>query len=118
MDDKTIQAKRREIGNAIKALRNDAGLTQNGFGKKVGLHNSHISKYETGRRIPSRVELERILERINQIIIEPSSIDIQDFLAKLGLSEEEYDWIRKWKVQQPDIGAQLHEARTVNDINQ
>lgn len=45
-------------------------------------------------------------------------MDAASVLDKLGLSEEEYDWIRDWKVAQPDIALQLHDAHTINDVNQ
>ena len=110
MDEKTILAARIEIRNAIKAQRNAAKLTQKDLAEKLTTHHTQISKYETGDRVPSWEELQRIFKACE--------MDAASVLDKLGLSEEEYDWIRDWKVAQPDTALQLHDAYTINDVNQ
>ena len=43
----------KEIGQRIKALRKERGLTQEGFAESVGLTVSAVSKIEIGDRVPS-----------------------------------------------------------------
>lgn len=38
------------IGNELRAARRAAGLTQVGLASRLGLRQSHISEYETGKR--------------------------------------------------------------------
>jgi transcriptional regulator with XRE-family HTH domain len=48
------------FGQAVKAAREDKGLTQAEFAKKSGLHVSYLSGVETGQRNPSLTALSQI----------------------------------------------------------
>ncbi len=50
------------IGNKIREVRNNRNMSQNKFGKKIGLSGKTISAYETGRIIPSIIIMEKISE--------------------------------------------------------
>ena len=43
----------RAIGQRIKVLRNDKGLTQETFAEAIGMTVSAVSKMEIGNRVPS-----------------------------------------------------------------
>jgi transcriptional regulator with XRE-family HTH domain len=111
MDDKTIQAALRDIRKAVKALRNAAGLTQEELSEKIDhlVHNTQISRIETGVRNPSIGELRAIFKYFGE--------DVVTFLAKLGLSEEEYETNRGRTDLHQDMLTGLREARTVKEIN-
>lgn len=42
-----------DLGEKIKMLRTERGLTQDQLGKKLNLSKSSISKYESGQKIPT-----------------------------------------------------------------
>jgi transcriptional regulator with XRE-family HTH domain len=41
------------IGNRIRGLRKDLGLTQNKFGEKLDIHGRQLARYEEGINTPS-----------------------------------------------------------------
>lgn len=41
------------VGNTIKALRKEMGLTQDEFASKIGLHGRQLARYEIGKNKPS-----------------------------------------------------------------
>lgn len=53
------------IGERIKAIRVNTGLTQTAFGVQVGLEQRTVSDYETGRAAPGTARLYLIAERFN-----------------------------------------------------
>lgn len=56
-----------EIGNKVKEIRNKFNLSQERFGKKIGVSGKTVSAYETGRAVPP----ERIINAISQIFCYP-----------------------------------------------
>ena len=61
------------LGNKIKNIRDKYRLTQDRFGKKIGLSGKTISAYETGRCLPPL----RILDEISRVYDE-SFLQIKD----------------------------------------
>ena len=53
------------IGENIKKARKAAGLTQKELGEKLGVSNTMIAIYETGRRMPKTDTLQRIASALN-----------------------------------------------------
>ena len=53
-------------GIDIKIARLKAGILQYDLAAKIGIHPSHLSEIETGRRKPSPELLERLLQILNQ----------------------------------------------------
>jgi len=51
------------IGNKIKEIRETKGLSQERFGKKIGMTGKSISAYETGKCTPPL----KILENISNV---------------------------------------------------
>ena len=49
------------VGDNIRHLRKDLGLTQKELGDEVGLTQGQISDYERGRRTPSLHSLDKLL---------------------------------------------------------
>jgi DNA-binding XRE family transcriptional regulator len=50
----------KHTGARIKALRDQAGLTQTQLAEKAGLPQSHICRLETGAHSPTRMTLEKL----------------------------------------------------------
>lgn len=53
------------VGERIKVLRKNAGLTQEQLAEQVGLDARHLSRLEVGRHFPSLDSLERIAQVLN-----------------------------------------------------
>lgn len=56
---------KRRVNNKIKEIREDLKLSQERFGKKIGVSGKTISAYENGRAIPSLKVLDTISEVYN-----------------------------------------------------
>lgn len=48
------------LGDRIKMLRKENGLTQEDFGKKFFVHKGTVSKWEKGQRVPETETLEKL----------------------------------------------------------
>ncbi|MFC4609184.1 helix-turn-helix domain-containing protein [Streptomyces maoxianensis] len=55
---------RTDLAERLRELRNAAGLTGDRLAKRCNMSRSQISKFETGKRTPSLVDVERILRAI------------------------------------------------------
>lgn len=51
-----------ELGRALRALRESAGLSQADLARKARMGKSQISKYENGKELPKLDSLAKILE--------------------------------------------------------
>ena len=85
-----------EIGDRIKELRREKGLTQRELADAMGVTASMIGQYETGIRIPKYETLERIAKAlsvtIEALMVESTEVDIGLIVIHLmrdyGLSQE------------------------------
>lgn len=50
------------LGERIKQLRNEKGMSQEKFGKQTGIHPNHVGKYEADKTVPSADKLRKIAE--------------------------------------------------------
>ncbi|MFI5941217.1 helix-turn-helix domain-containing protein [Streptomyces uncialis] len=53
-----------DLAQTLRALRKQAGLTGDRLARRCNMSQSQISKFETGRRIPGPVDVERILRAL------------------------------------------------------
>ena len=70
------------IGERLRALRKEAGLTQKELGERLGVSASMIGQYETNLRKPKYETLERIASVLDVSISE--FIDLSDFSPSLN----------------------------------
>lgn len=63
------------LGKKIAKLRRAHDWTQSQFADKVGVHNRHISRWETDRNRPSLTTLERIAREFNVSVDELTEVD-------------------------------------------
>ena len=54
-----------DISDRIRAIRKDHNLTQDEFGKRIGIAQNTIATYESGRREPQAVTLTAICREFN-----------------------------------------------------
>ena len=72
-----------KISNKIKVLRQKLNLSQDRFGKKIGVTGKAVSSYETGRCTPSLRTLERIAEAYNTSFVSIKDERKTDLFAKI-----------------------------------
>ena len=53
------------IGENIKQLRTDRGLTQKDFAKETGISRSYLSDLENNRKSPTVETLEKVARKMN-----------------------------------------------------
>jgi len=51
-----------DIGGRLRSLRENAGLSQSDLGRRAGIPQSAISRYESGSKTPTLSVLERVVE--------------------------------------------------------
>ncbi len=86
-----MESKYREIGNNIRQIRKQEGLTQAELGKRIGRAESSITKYEKGTvEIPLKI-IERIASELNVPleVIFPPKADYENYKT-VEKSLEEY----------------------------
>ena len=72
-----------DLGNQIKKIRNEKGLSQKRFGEKVGISGKSISAYETGKVVPPIIILEKITSTYQTTIRTPNLKTREKFLRRL-----------------------------------
>jgi transcriptional regulator with XRE-family HTH domain len=50
----------KQLGNAVRQLRNEAGLSQIDFAEKAGLNHNFIGEIERGEKVASVVTVSRL----------------------------------------------------------
>ena len=53
-----------QAGNLIKEARKSKGLTQKELGEKLGIGESRVSKYESGKENPTLATLQKIADAL------------------------------------------------------
>jgi HTH-type transcriptional regulator / antitoxin HipB len=67
-----------QLGQILKGVRKDMGLTQEQLGLKVGLHQKEISKMENGMSRTSVDRLFRLLSALEfELVVRPRDSDLQ-----------------------------------------
>ncbi|MFH1648487.1 MAG: helix-turn-helix transcriptional regulator [Patescibacteria group bacterium] len=54
-----------QVGKKIRQIREEYNLSQERFGKKVGVSGKAVSSYETGRSVPPLSVIEKIADNYN-----------------------------------------------------
>lgn len=94
MHDGAVSARRPSLaqllGTRIVALRIEAGLTQEKLGWDIGLTaKGHLSRIESGQRLPSMELLERIATRlgveVRDLLIFPERGDVDQAMEKVRI---------------------------------
>jgi transcriptional regulator with XRE-family HTH domain len=72
-----------EIGNQIKNLRLKLNMSQDRFGKRIGLSGKTISAYEKGKINPALTVLERISDEFDVNFIRKSNKELERKIEEL-----------------------------------
>lgn len=86
----------------IKLIREDVGLTQEEFGKRIGSARNTIANYETGNRTPSNAVITSICREFN----------INEEWLRTGEGEP-----RKKRTRNQEIGAFVNDVMDCSDEN-
>lgn len=68
------------IGEKIKSIRKEKGLSQEQLAEKCGLNRNSIYNYETGKRSPKSEDLENIAKALD-VYVSELTMDSADFSA-------------------------------------
>jgi transcriptional regulator with XRE-family HTH domain len=71
----------RNLGSALRLMREERGLSQSALAKAAGIGKSQLSKYESGRERPKLDSLEKLLTVL--------AIRVADFFAVVSLIDRE-----------------------------
>ena len=91
--------RRRRLAGELRGLREAAGLTSEQLAKLIGKSRPMVSKFETGDRVPSIVDVSRLLEALGD------HVEIDDIrwheLIQMAKDAGERGW---WEAYEPAIG--------------
>ncbi|HSX39694.1 MAG TPA: helix-turn-helix transcriptional regulator [Candidatus Saccharimonadales bacterium] len=76
------------LANQIKNIRSKVNLSQDRFGKKIGVTGKAVSAYETGRTVPSLKVLDAISRTYNISLVNINDDKKLDMNNKLRLIQE------------------------------
>ncbi|MET9292373.1 helix-turn-helix transcriptional regulator [Streptomyces sp. NPDC003077] len=105
----------RTFGVVLKALREEAGLTQNQFASQVRFSTNYLSKIEQGQRFPSTELIKRARD-----VLDPGSIRVLEAAArsltrKVGLAS----WFRQWAgIEEEAVTLYAYECRAIPGLLQ
>ncbi|MCA1572379.1 MAG: helix-turn-helix domain-containing protein [Chloroflexi bacterium] len=69
---------KREFGEYLRGLRKAAGLTQDKLARKLEVHSSQISRWETGENLPDPARLRELAQAMDA--------DLEELLVKYSLA--------------------------------
>lgn len=84
LEPESIDGRRGELSEALRRVRKRAGFTGERLASSVGMSQSKISKIETGKLVPSSVDVERILRVVRA---NPQEIEEISSLARVANTE-------------------------------
>jgi DNA-binding XRE family transcriptional regulator len=67
-----VDSSRLYIARQIRQRRDELGMTQATLARKAGIPQSHVSRLEVGKHVPTRITIERVADAL---AIQPSSLD-------------------------------------------
>lgn len=78
-----------EIGEQLKKLREKLNISQDRFGKRIGVTGKTVSAYETGKIIPSLDILKKISEEYNVTFFRKNNREIERRIDEIQKSLHE-----------------------------
>lgn len=94
-----------DLAGKLRELRRRAGLTGDRLAKRCALSQSQISKFETGRRVPTLVDLERILKALDtppEVVAEVTALAR---VARTEWQDKRSSWRRGIEKRQAELAA-------------
>ena len=98
-----------EWHNELRMMRKRAGLTQGQIAESIGLDQSSVSSYETGRRFIPTDLLEKWAEACGAVIEIHKTGDLPFGPIPAGLVEDVRGLIQEWIALPPDVREEIGE---------
>ncbi|MBP0458843.1 helix-turn-helix domain-containing protein [Streptomyces montanisoli] len=115
LPDGTASDSLRTFGAVLKALREQARLTQEQFAPKVGYSAAYIAKIEQGKRFPPRDLVERTESVLGEAASRVVGAAARSLTRKVGLAS----WFRQWAaVEEEALALYAYECAVVPGLLQ
>lgn len=88
----------RTFGAVLKALRDEAGLTQEEFAPKVRYSAAYVAKIEQGKRFPPRELMDRSAEALGPLAARVLGAAARSLTRKVGLAS----WFLQWAAMEEE----------------
>ncbi|MFD8801808.1 helix-turn-helix domain-containing protein [Streptomyces atroolivaceus] len=103
------------FGAVLKALRDEARLTQEQFAPRVGYSAAYIAKIEQGKRFPPRDLLDRSEEVLGAVAARVLAAAAKSLTRKVGLAS----WFLQWAaIEEEAVTLYTYECRAVPGLLQ
>ena len=100
------------IGEQIKKVRQEKGLSQKALGQLLGVSQQHIAQYETGKRKPKYDTLKKIIHALNVPILD---IVDEDELEIIVTAQMRDDLRHEVIIIPKDEAFLIHDYKKLND---
>ena len=77
-----------DIGERIKKVRQEKGLSQKALGQLLGVSQQHIAQYETGKRKPKYDTLKKIIHALDVPLFDIVGEDELEIMVTAQMQEE------------------------------
>lgn len=94
-----------DLAEKLRELRKRAGLTGDRLAKRCALSQSQISKFETGKRVPKLVDLERILTALDAPAEMVAEVTALARVARTEWQDKRSSWRRGIEKRQAELAA-------------
>jgi transcriptional regulator with XRE-family HTH domain len=84
-----------QVCEQLRKLRNSLNLSQDRFGKRLGISGKSVSAYETGRSIPTVRVLRHIANEYNVSFTEMSTDGRNTLRERINALEESFTQLRE-----------------------
>jgi transcriptional regulator with XRE-family HTH domain len=104
-----------DVGYKLYQLRRERGLTQAELGRRVGVSEAAIRAYETDKRRPKRVHLERIAEALGiryEAIADYGVVTVNEAIHSLMRMDDE-----QWRLRPVKVGERWYLESGDRDIS-
>lgn len=101
---------RTDLAEKLRELRKQAGLTGDRLARRCNMSQSQISKFETGKKTPKLVDVERILRALNAPSELVTEITALARIANTEWQDKRSSWRRGMEKRQAELASLESEA--------
>jgi len=93
----------KQLGTALKAIRDETGITQDDLAERAGTTKSSVSRIENDEQAPSLDMLERLAAALKVKVYQIMARAEGTALPVAKASKEERELLRELKAMEPDV---------------
>lgn len=101
-----------DIGERIKKVRQEKGLSQKALGQLLGVSQQHIAQYETGKRKPKYDTLKKIIHALDVPLLDIVGEDELEIMVTAQMREEAR---QEFNIIPKDEVFLIHDYKKLND---